>query len=102
MTARLEGKTALITGGARGQGAAHGRRLADEGARVLRGDILEDAGQARARELRAAGHDVHFQRLDVTAPEDWNAAVDAAETRFGQLDNPRQQRGRRPRRTHRR
>jgi 3alpha(or 20beta)-hydroxysteroid dehydrogenase len=86
MTARLEGKTALITGGARGQGAAHGRRLADEGANVILGDILEDAGQAHARELRAAGHDVHFVRLDVTAPGDWNAAVDAAETRFGQLD----------------
>jgi NAD(P)-dependent dehydrogenase (short-subunit alcohol dehydrogenase family) len=86
MTARLEGKTAIITGGARGQGAAHGRRLAEEGASVILGDILEDAGQAHARELRAAGHDVHFLRLDVTTPEDWNAAVDAAETRFGQLD----------------
>jgi 3alpha(or 20beta)-hydroxysteroid dehydrogenase len=86
MTARLKGKTALITGGARGQGAAHGRRLADEGANVILGDILEDAGQAHARELRAAGHDVHFVRLDVTTPGDWNAAVDAAETRFGQLD----------------
>jgi 3alpha(or 20beta)-hydroxysteroid dehydrogenase len=82
MTARLEGKTALITGGARGQGAAHGRRLAEEGAAVILGDILEDAGKAHARELRAAGHDVHFQRLDVTAPEDWNAAV----SRIGQLD----------------
>jgi 3alpha(or 20beta)-hydroxysteroid dehydrogenase len=86
MTARLEGKTALITGGARGQGAAHGRRLADEGANVVLGDILEDAGHAHARELRAAGHDVHFLRLDVTIPEDWNDAVDAAESRFGQLD----------------
>ena len=86
MTARLEGKTALITGGARGQGAAHGQRLADEGASVILGDILEDAGQAHARELRAAGHDVHFLRLDVTTPEDWNAAIEAAEKRFGQLD----------------
>jgi NAD(P)-dependent dehydrogenase (short-subunit alcohol dehydrogenase family) len=86
MTARLTGKTALITGGARGQGAAHGRRLAEEGVAVILGDILEAAGQAHARKLRAAGHDVHFQRLDVTAPEDWNAAVEAAESRFGQLD----------------
>jgi 3alpha(or 20beta)-hydroxysteroid dehydrogenase len=84
--ARLTGKTALITGGARGQGAAHGRRLAEEGAAVILGDVLEDAGQAHVRELRAAGHDIHFQRLDVTAPEDWNAAVQAAESRFGQLD----------------
>ena len=79
---RLEGKTALITGGARGQGAAHGRRLAEEGAAVILADILEDAGETRARELRAAGHDVRFIRLDVTAPEDWNAAVEAA----GRLD----------------
>jgi len=55
MTARLAGKTALISGGARGQGAAHGRRLAEEGAGVVLGDVLEDAGEARARELRAAG-----------------------------------------------
>jgi 3alpha(or 20beta)-hydroxysteroid dehydrogenase len=86
MTARLAGKTALISGGARGQGAAHGRRLAEEGAAVILGDILEDAGEAHARELRAAGHTAHFLRLDVTAPEDWNAAVKTAEDRFGRLD----------------
>ena len=86
MTARLAGKTALITGGARGQGAAHGRRLAEEGAAVVLGDILDDAGEAHAAELRAAGHDAHFLRLDVTVPEDWNAAVQAAEERFGRLD----------------
>jgi 3alpha(or 20beta)-hydroxysteroid dehydrogenase len=85
MTA-LKGKTALITGGARGQGAAHGRRLAEEGANVILGDILEDAGQAHARELRAADHDVQFLLLDFTNPKDWKAAVDTAETRFGQLD----------------
>jgi 3alpha(or 20beta)-hydroxysteroid dehydrogenase len=79
---RLEGRTALITGGARGQGAAHGRRLAEEGAAVILADILEEAGETHARELRTAGHDVRFQRLDVTAPEDWRAAVEAA----GRLD----------------
>jgi 3alpha(or 20beta)-hydroxysteroid dehydrogenase len=86
MTARLAGKTVLISGGARGQGAAHGRRLAEEGAAVILGDILEDAGGAHARELRAAGHAAHFLRLDVTAPEDWNAAVQTTEERFGRLD----------------
>jgi 3alpha(or 20beta)-hydroxysteroid dehydrogenase len=86
MTARLAGKTALISGGARGQGAAHGRRLAEEGAAVFLGDILEEAGEAHAHELRAAGHAAHFLPLDVTAPEDWSAAVRAAEARFGQLD----------------
>jgi 3alpha(or 20beta)-hydroxysteroid dehydrogenase len=86
MTARLAGKTALISGGARGQGAAHGRRLAGEGAAVVLGDILEEAGEAHARELRAAGHAAHFLPLDVTAPADWNAAVQTAEARFGQLE----------------
>ena len=86
MTPRLAGRTAIITGGARGQGAAHGRRLAEEGAAVILGDILEDLGEAHARELRAEGHDVHFRRLDVTAPADWSAAVEAAEARYGRLD----------------
>jgi 3alpha(or 20beta)-hydroxysteroid dehydrogenase len=86
MTARLEGRTALISGAARGQGAAHGRRLAEEGAAIILGDILEDAGEARANELRAAGHAADFLRLDVTSPVDWNAAVRAAEERFGRLD----------------
>jgi NAD(P)-dependent dehydrogenase (short-subunit alcohol dehydrogenase family) len=86
MTARLEGKTVLITGGARGQGAAHGRRLARDGAAVVLGDILDEQGEAHARELRDEGHDVHFLRLDVTSPDDWNAAVRDAETRFGRLD----------------
>jgi NAD(P)-dependent dehydrogenase (short-subunit alcohol dehydrogenase family) len=86
MTARLTGKTALISGGARGQGAAHGRRLAQEGAAVILGDVLEDTGEAQARELRTNGHDALFLRLDVTAPADWNAAVHTAEERFGRLD----------------
>ena len=79
---RLAGKRALITGGARGQGAAHGRRLAEEGAAVLLCDVLEEEGQAHARELREAGLDVHFLRLDVTSAEDWSAAV----SHVGQLD----------------
>jgi 3alpha(or 20beta)-hydroxysteroid dehydrogenase len=82
LTARLEGRTALITGGARGQGAAHGRRLAEEGAAVLLGDVLEEAGEATAEALRADGHDVRFRRLDVTSPADWAAAIQAA----GRLD----------------
>jgi 3alpha(or 20beta)-hydroxysteroid dehydrogenase len=86
MTQRLAGKLALISGGARGQGAAHGRRLADEGAAVILGDVLDDLGEAHARELRAAGHDVHYMHLDVTNPENWAAAVRAAQARFGRLD----------------
>ena len=79
---RLEGRTAIISGGARGQGAAHGRRLAEEGAAVILGDVLEEAGEAHAAALREAGLDVRFLRLDVTSPADWEAAVTAA----GRLD----------------
>jgi len=86
MTGRLAGKAALISGGARGQGAAHGRRLAEEGAAVVLGDVLEDAGEAHAHELRAAGHAAHFLRLDVTVAADWDAGVRTAEERFGRLD----------------
>jgi NAD(P)-dependent dehydrogenase (short-subunit alcohol dehydrogenase family) len=79
---RLAGRTALISGGARGQGAAHGRRLAEEGAAVILGDVLVEEGEAHAAELRAAGHRVEFLRLDVTVPSDWAAAVEHA----GRLD----------------
>ena len=79
---RLEGRTAIISGGARGQGAAHGRRLAEEGAAVILGDVLEEAGEAHAAALRDDGLDVRFLRLDVTSPADWDAAVRAA----GRLD----------------
>jgi 3alpha(or 20beta)-hydroxysteroid dehydrogenase len=85
MSGRLDGKAVLISGGARGQGAAHGRRLAEEGAAVVLGDILDDAGEAHAKELRSAGLDVHYLRLDVTDPQDWTSAVVFAEERFGQL-----------------
>ena len=82
MSARLAGRTAIISGGARGQGAAHGRRLAEEGAAVILGDVLEEAGEAHAAVLREAGLDVRFLRLDVTSPADWDSAVRAA----GRLD----------------
>jgi NAD(P)-dependent dehydrogenase (short-subunit alcohol dehydrogenase family) len=83
---RLEGKVALISGGARGQGASHGSLLADEGARVLLGDVREDEGRQLADELRARGHDVIFTSLDVTRSADWEAAVALAETEFSRLD----------------
>jgi NAD(P)-dependent dehydrogenase (short-subunit alcohol dehydrogenase family) len=86
MSGRLQGRAVLISGGARGQGAAHGRRLAEEGAGVLLGDVLENEGQAHADALRAAGLKVHFLRLDVTSPRDWKTAVADAEGRFGRLD----------------
>jgi NAD(P)-dependent dehydrogenase (short-subunit alcohol dehydrogenase family) len=86
MAGRLEGKVALITGGARGQGAAHARRLAEEGARVLTGDLLDADGEATAAKLRADGLQVDYLHLDVTSPVDWARAVDTATERHGGLD----------------
>jgi NAD(P)-dependent dehydrogenase (short-subunit alcohol dehydrogenase family) len=83
---RLAGKVALVTGGARGQGAAHARRLAEEGACVVTGDVLDAEGEATAAELRALGLRVDYVHLDVTRPKDWAAAVGVAVARFGGLD----------------
>jgi 3alpha(or 20beta)-hydroxysteroid dehydrogenase len=86
MTGRLDGKVALISGGARGQGAAHARRLAEEGACVVTADVLDDEGEATAAALRADGLDVTFVHVDVTSPKDWAVAVGTAGDRFGGLD----------------
>ena len=68
MGGRVEGKVALISGGARGQGASHGRLLARHGARVVLGDILDQAGEETARRLRGDGLEVRYVHLDVTPP----------------------------------
>jgi 3alpha(or 20beta)-hydroxysteroid dehydrogenase len=80
MTGRHEGTVAIVTGGARGLGAAQVRRLVDEGARVLVADVLEDEGSALADEL---GDVTRFHRLDVTSRDGWAAAVERAEEAFG-------------------
>ena len=80
---RLAGKAALITGSAGGMGAAMVRLFAREGARVLVADVIETEGRAVAAEI---GEAARFQRLDVTIPDDWQAAVAAAEAAFGRLD----------------
>lgn len=63
---RLDGKTAVVTGGASGIGRATVEVLAQAGAHVVLGDIDEEGGSAAAAQLREQGHDVHFVRLDVT------------------------------------
>lgn len=78
--ARFDGKVVLISGGARGQGAAEARMLVAEGARVVLGDVLAAEGAALARELGEAAVFVH---QDVTSPEDWAGAVAAAEALGG-------------------
>jgi cyclopentanol dehydrogenase len=84
--ARLDGKVALISGGARGQGACEAQLFCAEGARVLFGDVLDDEGRALEEELRSAGHDAAYVHLDVTKEDDWQAAVALAESRYGKLD----------------
>jgi 3alpha(or 20beta)-hydroxysteroid dehydrogenase len=79
----LEGKVALITGAARGQGAADVRLFAQEGAKVVITDVLDDLGQTLAEEL---GDAVIFQHLDVSKADQWGAAVSAALSTFGRLD----------------
>jgi len=78
----LTGKVAIVTGAASGQGAAEARAFADAGAAVVLGDI-DEAGAALAESL---GPRAVFQRLDVTKPADWDAAVKLAKDRFGKLN----------------
>jgi NAD(P)-dependent dehydrogenase (short-subunit alcohol dehydrogenase family) len=83
---RLEGKVALISGGARGMGAVEARLFAKEGAEVVLGDILEPEGRKVESEIRTTGGEAVFVRLDVTSESDWQHAVDAAVARFGKLN----------------
>ncbi|MDA2810134.1 glucose 1-dehydrogenase [Nocardiopsis sp. RSe5-2] len=77
---RVEGKVAIVTGGARGLGAAQVRALAREGARVVIADVLDEEGVALSAELGDAAGFVH---LDVTDAEGWQDAIAAAERLFG-------------------
>ncbi len=80
---RVDGKVALISGGARGMGASHARLLVQEGAKVVIGDILDEEGKALAEEI---GDAVRYVHLDVTQPDQWEAAVATAVDEFGKLD----------------
>ena len=83
---RLAGKVALISGGARGMGAAEARLFAREGARVVIADILEGEGKAVLADVTVKGGEAAFVRLDVTHEPEWEQAVALAVSRFGKLD----------------
>src|SRR5712691_6136717 len=77
---RLDGKVAIVTGAAQGQGAAHARRFVAEGASVVLGDVDEAHGSALAAEL---GRAARFVRLDVADEESWRAALDLVSAELG-------------------
>ncbi|MYA61767.1 MAG: glucose 1-dehydrogenase [Dehalococcoidia bacterium] len=83
---RLEGKVALISGGARGQGAVEAKLFASEGASVVIGDILDDLGRQVEAEIAEAGGNVTYVHLDVTRESQWNDAVAVAVEQYGKLD----------------
>ena len=83
---RLDGKVALISGGARGQGAAEAMLFAKEGAKVVIGDLLDDEGRQVEAQIAELGGDATYVRLDVTSADDWDAAVQTALDRYSKLD----------------
>ncbi len=83
---RLDGKVAIITGGARGMGAEEARLFAREGATVVVGDVSEEEGRQLEAELNETGAEALFLRLDVTVEEEWREAIDTTLSRYGKLD----------------
>ena len=85
---RLKGKVALISGGARGQGAAEARLFVGEGAKVVIGDVLDDQCRKTAEEInaRTGAKSAVAVHLDVTRAADWRGAVDFCQREFGGLD----------------
>jgi len=83
MSGRLEGKVAIVTGAARGIGAATAMLFAEEGAKVVIADVLDEAGEELAREI---GDAALYHHADVTDENDWQALVPAAEKQFGPVD----------------
>ena len=86
MTGQVEGKVALITGGASGIGAACAELLAREGAAVAVTDVDELRGPEVVAGIKKAGHQAHFLRQDVTSESRWVEVVAEVEKRFGRLD----------------
>jgi NAD(P)-dependent dehydrogenase (short-subunit alcohol dehydrogenase family) len=82
---RLDGKVALITGGASGMGMVAGRLFADEGAKVVLADVSDEAGEDVAEEIRASGGQAAYVHADVAKEDDARAMVEAAVSTYGGL-----------------
>lgn len=83
---RLEGKVAIISGGARGMGANEAKLFAREGARVVLGDVLDDEGKKVEAAIQESGGEALYVHLDVTREADWRATVELATSRYGKLN----------------
>ena len=83
---RLQDKVAIITGAARGMGAAEARIFAKEGAKVILGDIQVEDGQSVAQEINEAGGQAIFIEMDVSKQSDWQRTIDAAISNFGKIN----------------
>ncbi|MDX2602858.1 glucose 1-dehydrogenase [Streptomyces caniscabiei] len=78
---KLDGRVVLVTGAARGQGEQEARLFRAEGAQVVVADVLDDQGEALAKEIGA-----HYVHLDVSREDDWRDAVAAAKGAYGRVD----------------
>ena len=83
---RLEGKVALITGGASGMGKVASSLFAGEGAKVVLTDVTDEAGEEVASDIQAGGGEAEFVHADISSEADAKAMVEAAVSRFGKLD----------------
>src|SRR5699024_11838178 len=79
----LDGKVAIVTGGSKGMGETHARKLAEEGAKVVIGDVDVESGERIAEEI---GNSTIFVKLDVTSPDSWNEVVQKTKDTFGTID----------------
>ena len=83
---RLENKVAFISGGSRGMGAAEARLFAQEGAKVVIGDILDDDGRQTAAAINELDSECLYVHLDVKSETSWASAISETVNRFGKLD----------------
>ncbi len=84
--ARLEGKVAIVTGGALGIGEADARLFAEEGAKVVIADINEVAGKKVVEEIKKKNGEAIFLKLDVSKEEDWQSVIEATIAKYGKLN----------------
>lgn len=82
----LDGRAVALTGASTGIGCAIAHRLANAGARLFLGDLLEEEGEALALEIRKAGGEAAFLRTDVARPEDNDRLVASCVDRYGRID----------------